>query len=126
MSQPPAASTAAPRTERLGLLLVNLGTPQAPRPAEVRRFLAQFLWDRRVIEAPRWLWWLALNGVILRIRPSRSAHAYQQIWTPAGSPLMVYSQALTGEVGQALSDTVQPQQELSVALGMTYGSPSIP
>src|SRR6185436_6569923 len=69
-----------------GALLVNLGTPDAPTPSAVRRFLAQFLWDPRVVEAPRWLWWLALHGVILRIRPSRSAHAYRQIWTPQGSP----------------------------------------
>src|SRR5262245_64476852 len=83
---------------RLGVLLVNLGTPDAPTPAAVRRFLAQFLWDPRVVEVPRWIWWLALHGVILRIRPARSAHAYQQIWTPQGSPLLLHSRALTAAV----------------------------
>src|ERR687897_3482078 len=86
-----------------GALLVNLGTPDAATPAAVRRFLAEFLWDPRVVEAPRWVWWLALHGVILRIRPSRSAHAYRQIWTPAGSPLLVHSRALTDGVRGALN-----------------------
>src|SRR5688572_32493436 len=81
--------------DRLGVLLVNLGTPDGPDPSSVRRFLAEFLGDPRVIEAPRLLWWLALHGVILRIRPAKSAHAYQQIWTPEGSPLLTYSTALT-------------------------------
>ena len=78
---------------RLGVLLVNLGTPDNPRAPAVRRFLAEFLWDPRVVETPRWLWWLILR-VILRIRPARSAHAYQQIWTPAGSPLLLHSREL--------------------------------
>lgn len=65
--------------ERLGILLANLGTPASPTPGDVRRFLAEFLSDPRVVEAPRWIWRLALHGVILRIRPRRSAHAYQQV-----------------------------------------------
>ncbi len=104
-----------------GALLVNLGTPDAPTPAAVRRFLAEFLWDPRVVEAPRWLWWLALHGVILRIRPSRSAHAYRQIWTPQGSPLLLHTRALVDRVRVAL----QSRLPTTVALGMTYGSPSI-
>jgi ferrochelatase len=108
--------------DRLGVLLVNLGTPDGPDPASVRRFLAQFLWDPRVVEAPRWLWWLALHGVILRIRPSKSAHAYQQIWTPTGSPLLIHSTALTARVADAL----RTRLNAAVALGMSYGSPSIP
>jgi len=107
---------------RLGVLLVNLGTPDGADPASVRRFLAEFLWDPRVVEAPRWSWWLALHGVILRIRPSKSAHAYQQIWTPQGSPLLLYSTALTNRIAEAL----QPRLDALVALGMSYGSPSIP
>jgi ferrochelatase len=110
------------RADRLGVLLVNLGTPDAPTPAAVRRFLAQFLWDPRVVEAPRWLWWLALHGVILRIRPARSAHAYQQIWTAEGSPLLVNSRALTSAVDEVLRGKLNA----SVALAMSYGSPSIP
>lgn len=105
-----------------GALLVNLGTPDAPTPAAIRRFLAEFLWDPRVVEAPRWLWWLALHGVILRIRPSRSAHAYRQIWTPEGSPLLLHSRALVDRV----RSVVQGRLPATVALGMSYGSPGIP
>ena len=67
------------RSESTGILLVNLGTPEEPTSPAVRRFLKQFLSDPRVIEYPRWLWWLILNGVILRIRPTRSATAYRKI-----------------------------------------------
>jgi ferrochelatase len=109
---------------KVGVLLVNLGTPDAPTPAAVRRFLAEFLWDRRVIDAPRWLWWLALHAVILRVRPARSAHAYRQIWTSDGSPLLVHSRALAERVGAALGAT-RAGFDASVALGMSYGSPSI-
>ena len=98
-----------------GALLVNLGTPDAPTPAAVRRFLAQFLWDPRVVEAPRWLWWFALHGVILRIRPSRSAHAYRQIWTPEGSPLLLHTRALVDRVRDAL----QRHLPATVVLGFT-------
>jgi ferrochelatase len=111
------------RRGRLGVLLVNLGTPDSPTPGDVRKFLAEFLWDPRVIEMSRPLWWLILHGVILRIRPRRSAHAYGQVWTPEGSPLMVHSVALAnslaGELSRRLGDDVP------VALGMTYGNPSI-
>ncbi|WP_217705238.1 ferrochelatase [Peristeroidobacter soli] len=107
---------------RVGVLLANLGTPDGPDPSSVRRFLAEFLWDPRVVEAPRLIWWLALHGVILRIRPSKSAHAYQQIWTPEGSPLLVYSSALAKRIGEAL----ESRWNAPVALGMSYGSPSIP
>src|SRR5512145_1810455 len=79
---------------RVGILLVNLGTPDDPSPRSVRRYLAEFLADPRVIEAPRLLWWLVLHGIILRTRPRRSAHAYEKIWTPAGSPLLVESRGL--------------------------------
>jgi len=109
--------------DRLGVLLVNLGTPDEPTPGAVRRYLAEFLWDPRVIEAPRLLWWLVLHGVILRLRPRRSAHAYQKIWTPAGSPLLVESRGLAEALGErlraALGDRVR------VELAMTYGNPSI-
>lgn len=108
--------------DRLGVLLVNLGTPDELTVPAIRRFLAEFLWDPRVIEAPRWLWWLALHGYILRVRPSRSLHAYRQIWTDAGSPLLIHSEALTRRVAALLRERLP----VSVALGMTYGSPSIP
>ncbi len=108
---------------RLGVLLVNLGTPDAPTPSAVRRFLAQFLSDPRVIESPRWLWWLALHGVILRIRPRRSAHAYQQIWTREGSPLLVHSRQLATQIQAQLASDVGG--EIPLALGMTYGNPDL-
>jgi protoporphyrin/coproporphyrin ferrochelatase len=107
----------------LGVLLANLGTPTAATSAAVRKFLAEFLWDPRVIEQPRWLWWLALHGVILRIRPPRSARAYRQIWTPQGSPLLVHSRALLEETRKSLLTTLGPN--VAIVLGMTYGEPSI-
>jgi ferrochelatase len=109
---------------RLGVLLVNLGTPDEPTTAAVRRYLAEFLWDPRVIEAPRVLWWLILNGVILRTRPKRSAHAYQQVWTPQGSPLLVESRALTEGLSRRLAERCGDR--VRVELAMTYGNPSIP
>jgi ferrochelatase len=109
--------------DSLGVLLVNLGTPDAPTPAAVRRYLAEFLWDPRVIEIPRPLWWLILHGVILRVRPKRSAEAYAKVWTEDGSPLLHWSKkqcaGLTRMLDAALSAPVH------VALGMRYGSPSI-
>lgn len=105
----------------VGVLLTNLGTPDAPTPAALRRYLAEFLWDPRVVEAPRWLWRLALHGVILRIRPARSAHAYQKIWTEQGSPLLAISRRQAEAVKQAL----QARFNGRVALGMRYGTPSI-
>jgi ferrochelatase len=108
---------------RVGVLLVNLGTPDAPTTAAVRRYLAEFLWDPRVIEMPRALWWLILHGIILRIRPARSAHAYRKVWTAAGSPLLVESLALANALRSAL-DEKQPDR-FRVELAMTYGNPSI-
>jgi ferrochelatase len=106
-----------------GVLLTNLGTPDAPTPAALRRYLAEFLWDPRVVEAPRWLWWLALHGVILRIRPARSAHAYQKIWTEQGSPLLAISRRQAEAVEQAVQARFNGR--VVVALGMRYGTPSI-
>lgn len=109
--------------ETTGVLLVNLGTPEAPTSAAVRRFLKQFLSDPRVVEYPRWLWWLILNGVILRFRPSRSAAAYQKIWTDNGSPLMIFSTAIARGI-QAQLDLRYPRST-KVELAMSYGDPSI-
>jgi len=108
---------------RLGVLLVNLGTPDQPTAAAVRRYLAEFLSDPRVIETPRVLWWLILHGIILCTRPKRSAHAYQKVWTPAGSPLLVESRALAESLAARLS--ARAGDRVRVELAMTYGNPSI-
>lgn len=106
------------------MLLVNLGTPEAPTAKAVRPYLAEFLGDPRVIDYPRWLWWLILHGVILRVRPARSAHAYQRIWTPQGSPLRVGSEALAARLQQTLAEACA--EPVRVALAMRYGQPSVP
>ena len=109
--------------ERMGVLLVNLGTPNAPTTPAVRSFLREFLSDPRVIETPRWLWLPVLHGVVLRIRPARSAKAYREIWLQEGSPLMVYSRALAGELHDSLGKLLHAN--VHVALAMNYGRPSI-
>lgn len=110
-------------TASVGVLLANLGTPDEPTPEAVRRYLREFLWDPRVVEFPRPLWWLILNGIILNIRPRRSAEAYAKVWTEQGSPLLVRSkaqaEALQGRLDTAFTGPVR------VALGMRYGEPSI-
>ena len=106
-----------------GVLLTNLGTPDAPTPSALRKYLAQFLSDPRVIEAPRWLWWFILHGVILRLRPRRSANAYRKIWTEAGSPLLAISEKQCRAIRSELAgDAASP---LRVEFGMRYGNPSI-
>jgi ferrochelatase len=107
---------------RQGILLCNLGTPDAPRPAELRRYLKEFLSDPRVVEIPRLLWWMILNLIILRIRPRRSAKLYQSVWTEAGSPLMLYSQEQVRAVKQRLGEKYG---DIPVVLGMRYGNPSM-
>src|SRR5213595_2207693 len=87
----PAPSFAHDRPTRLGVLLINLGTPDAPTPAAVRRYLAEFLSDPRVVEIPGAAWQPLLHGIVLRIRPSRSAAKYAAIWTNDGSPLLIHS-----------------------------------
>lgn len=111
------------RPVKAGVLLVNLGTPEAPTPRALRTYLAEFLGDPRVIEYPRWLWWLILHGVILRIRPRRSAHAYQRVWTAQGSPLRVGSEALAAALQDELARRMPGP--VQVALAMRYGQPSV-
>ena len=79
---------------RAGVLLTNLGTPDAPERKAVRRYLAEFLSDPRVVERPRWLWLPVLYGIILSLRPQKSARAYAKIWSDQGSPLLVISQRI--------------------------------
>src|SRR5258708_35661230 len=117
------------RPARLGVLLINLGTPDAPTASAVRRYLAEFLSDPRVVEIPRVVWKPLLHGVILRVRPAQSAQRYATIWTKDGSPLMVHSQhqktLLLGYLGQRLKTLGLPSDHCLVELGMRYGNPSI-
>ena len=106
------------------VVLVNLGTPDAPTASALRRYLGEFLADPRVVETPRWLWWLILHGVILRIRPARSARAYAKVWTEQGSPLLVGSRALTDAVAARVREAMGDQAPV-VELAMSYGSPNL-
>lgn len=124
MTSPTQAKTFAHGSrERTAILMIQLGTPDAPEPAAVRRYLKQFLSDPRVVEIPRLVWWLILNGIILNTRPKKSAQKYQAIWRKEGSPLMINSKAqaklLQGYLGERGHDVV-------VALAMRYGKPGIP
>ena len=112
-----------PHPVRSAVLLVNLGTPDAPTTSAVRRYLAEFLADPRIVETPRWLWWLILNGIILRLRPRRSAHAYRKVWTEQGSPLQVGTRALAERLHAALDADAGGQ--VVVRHAMRYGSPSV-
>lgn len=107
----------------VGVLLANLGTPQAPTAAALRPYLRQFLSDPRVIELPAWKWRPILETFVLTRRPAASAELYAKVWTPEGSPLLVISQRQRQAVADALGDTVGTP--LHVALGMRYGAPSI-
>ena len=104
---------------RIGVLLVNLGTPDAPTTGAVRRYLKQFLSDRRVVEIPRLVWWPILNLIILNTRPKKSAHAYSLVWTEHGSPLAAITraqaEALQGQLGSAVI----------VSWAMRYGNPAL-
>jgi len=114
----PDGHPAAP-TGGIGVLLVNLGTPDAPTPAAVRRYLAEFLSDRRVVEIPRLVWLPILHGIILRTRPKKSAHAYAQVWSDQGSPLA----AVTAAQAAALQDRLGPG--VRVEWAMRYGNPAM-
>ncbi|WP_434635967.1 ferrochelatase [Klebsiella sp. I138] len=103
---------------KTGILLANLGTPDAPTPDAVKRYLRQFLSDKRVVDTPRLLWWPLLRGVILPLRAPRVAKLYQSVWMEEGSPLMVYSRRQQQALAARLPDT-------PVVLGMSYGSPAL-
>ncbi|MEP6633422.1 MAG: ferrochelatase, partial [Luteimonas sp.] len=111
----PAETTA---TSDTAVLLVNLGTPEAPTPRAVRRYLAQFLHDHRVVQLTRWLWCPLLHGVILPLRAPKVAKKYAEIWMDEGSPLAVHTRRLTAAVQSRLP-------RLRVAHAMRYGAPSI-
>jgi len=103
----------------VGILLTNLGTPDAPTKAALRAYLKEFLWDPRVVEQPRWLWWLVLHGVILNVRPAKSAALYQSVWTEDGSPLLAAGRKQAEKLQQSVGDIAH------VELAMRYGKPSI-
>ncbi len=107
---------------RVGVLLANLGTPDAPTPAALRRYLAEFLADRRVVEIPRLVWWPILHGIILRTRPARSAAKYASIWLPEGSPLAVWTERQAGLLQAGLAAR---GCDVLVRPAMRYGQPSI-
>jgi len=107
----------------VGVLLVNLGTPDEADTRSVRRYLAEFLWDPRVVEIWRPLWWLLLHGVILRARPRKVAALYRSIWTPEGSPLLVIPQQQRELIAGRLTELASGRVE--TVLAMRYGSPSI-
>jgi ferrochelatase len=117
----PAPADSMP--ERIGVLVVNLGTPDAPTYRAVQRYLREFLSDRRVINTSRWLWLPTLYGLVLPLRPLRTVQKYRKIWTPLGSPLAVYSRSLAAKIGSRLSARLGDR--VRVELGMTYGNPSI-
>lgn len=108
---------------RTGVLLVNLGTPDAPTAKALRRYLKQFLSDPRVVEIPRPLWWLILNGIILNTRPKKSAEKYASIWTTGGSPLRVHTEKQATMLRGYLGERIKTPH--TVAWAMRYGSPSI-
>ena len=104
-------------TNKVGVLLTNIGTPDAPTPSAVRRYLKTFLSDRRVVELPRFIWLPILYGIILPFRAIKSAKLYREVWTENGSPLLFHS--------QKIADELQNELKLPVALGMHYSNPSI-
>jgi len=108
---------------RVGILLINLGTPEAPTAAAVRPYLKEFLWDRRVVEIPRPVWWLILNGIILNTRPAKSAEKYAAIWRPEGSPLKHFTERQT----QLLAAELQRRLPMPVRVeyAMRYGQPAV-
>ena len=118
----PAYAHGTPETT--AVLLINLGTPDAPTAAAVRPYLKQFLGDPRVVEIPRLVWWPILNGIILNTRPKKSAAKYASIWMPEGSPLKVHTERQTALLREALR--LRTDAPLIVDYAMRYGNPSIP
>ncbi|EDY86202.1 ferrochelatase [gamma proteobacterium HTCC5015] len=113
-----------PHKQKIGVLLVNLGSPKEPTAGAVRRYLRQFLSDKRVVELPRWLWWLVLNGIVLVVRPKKSAEAYRKIWMEQhGSPLIYHTQQQAEALHESLNDVLE--NDVVVDYAMRYGEPSM-
>lgn len=109
--------------DKIGVLVTNLGTPEAPTKKALKPYLKEFLSDPRVVEVPKLIWWCVLNLVILNIRPGRSAKAYQTVWSDEGSPLMVHTKRQTTELSNKLKSTYG--DDIVVEFAMRYGSPSV-
>ena len=118
--EPPYAHGTLPKT---GVLLVNLGTPDAPTKKALRRYLGEFLWDARVVEIPRVIWWFILKGIILNVRPKASAEKYATVWTEAGSPLRVFTHAQEKMLRESFKTS--GYKNIRVESAMRYGSPSV-
>lgn len=112
------------QAEPIGILLTNLGTPEAPTKGALRKYLRQFLGDPRVVEVPRPIWWMVLNLVILNTRPKKSAAMYERVWTEDGSPLMEISKRQAKALQRRL-DEQHGESQYRVELAMRYGQPSI-
>lgn len=107
---------------KAGILLANLGTPDRPDARALRRYLREFLWDRRVVEVPRPIWWLILNLIIVPFRSPKSAEAYRRVWTERGSPLLYY----TRDLAEAMAHEFQRSMpQVKVYFGMRYGNPGL-
>lgn len=122
-----SAITDNPHDERFnqktGILVTNLGSPDAPTPKALRVYLAEFLSDPRIVEIPRLIWLMILHGIILRVRPKKSAKAYRTVWTENGSPLVCISQQQTDKLNELIAS--KGYENTEVVLGMRYGNPSI-
>tara|TARA_B100000676_G_C17983023_1_gene790179 strand:+ start:1 stop:1002 length:1002 start_codon:yes stop_codon:yes gene_type:complete len=108
--------------KKIGILITNLGTPDSTSTRDLRKYLDEFLSDYRVVDWPRILWLLILKGIILNVRPKKSAEAYKEIWTENGSPLMVYSKNITKKLKQRIESN---NKNIEIKLAMRYGNPSI-
>ena len=115
------------RQDKIGVLVTNLGTPEAATGKALKKYLKQFLSDPRVVEIPRLLWWLILNGIILNIRPKRSAKLYETVWTERGSPLLFHTQDQADAIAKQLAEqnSHSEMDNVIVRFAMRYGQPSI-
>ena len=113
------------QVNKTAVLFCNLGTPEAPTAKALRRYLAEFLSDSRVVEIPKLLWLLILHGIILRVRPSKSAKKYASIWTPEGSPLKVWTKAQAEGLELEFRQQSLNNEPVIVRYAMRYGQPSI-